>query len=348
MRGCKLWLCPGIEERFDLTQKSYYRLSAANQYGITGAILLEYMDPEPIETMYGPNEAKGRKYCTYPKERAGRIYANTITACKARELLPWASRATIYRALAKLVAEGWLAYGERPSPRYKLNDDPFDVYKIPLPFDGIYRDKYMLKKSRWPEDESPSQKDTSGSSDKFGPPSQSGTSASQSDTSQSQKGTLESQNGTSPSQRGTCIDRTLPNRSVQDQTITGHSEGAPSGTARADATSSLSFLKTKPEEDTPETSQTFADKQIERLRKQVKEWSQEREESASISKALSSKGARRAHQAKSHPASNADAVSGQPRSKSATAGNGSATATSNNKNNNATAEATARQPRKRI
>jgi hypothetical protein len=95
----------------------YYRLSTAAQYGYTGSVLLEMLDPEPRDKLMVED-------CGIELGRE-----RSIKVSKACELFLWMRAKTVRRALRRLAADGWL--------------------ECVAPSLAALGERFVLKKSRW-------------------------------------------------------------------------------------------------------------------------------------------------------------------------------------------------------
>jgi hypothetical protein len=117
--GFRIWLTPEFENRrwLKVWRKgeaesgivNFYRLSAARERGVTGATLFELLDPEPEDALIARDEGIDRTDAV-------------ITARRAQTLFPWMRKPTVYRALNRLVREGWLRADKSPrlGTRFRL------------------------------------------------------------------------------------------------------------------------------------------------------------------------------------------------------------------------------------
>jgi hypothetical protein len=108
----KAWRANGCEDGF-----GHYRLSTAKEYGYTGSVLLELLDPEPQDKLMVAD-------CGI---EIG--YERSITVSKACELFVWMRAKTVRRALRRLAKDGWLGC---VNPKLV----------------GL-EERFVLKKSRW-------------------------------------------------------------------------------------------------------------------------------------------------------------------------------------------------------
>jgi hypothetical protein len=108
----KAWRAKGGEDGV-----GFYRLSTAAQYGYTGSVLLELLDPEPRDKLMVED-------CGIEIGRE-----RSIKVPKACELFRWMRAKTVRRALRRLAADGWL--------------------KCVEPSLAALGERFVLKKSRW-------------------------------------------------------------------------------------------------------------------------------------------------------------------------------------------------------